>query len=1043
MSGGKWWQDLPKLSALDVALEAEGVAGSLADVARSIYAQESGSGKNTSTSNAGARGGMQILPGTFREVAGKGWDIDDPIDNARAGVRYIRKMSDKAGGDPALTAVGYYGGPGAIEKARRGEAVSDPRNPKAPTTLDYAAQVVGRMQKAAPKGQEQATSAKTDGEWWAAMPEVKSAAVGPGAEALPAPATDTEPQRQQAVPEPRGLGAKLARQVGLTARAGVTGLASLPALLSDAVTGPINAGLDRVRGEGNGFRFKKAGASLDDALSMAGLPKPDNATERVVQDAAGAMAGAGGLVGAGKALAGAGSSLAQGMGRTLAAGPGLQVASAATGSAASGAVRENGGGAGAQMAAGLAGALVPSVGPALAGAAVRGALRGGEAGRQSTAERVAMFRGAGTEPTVGQATGGRVARATESLFGKVPGGAGVIHEYATKQADDMARAVQTLSDDLAPGASAATAGEAIQRGVQAFKGGMKAVQSRLYRTLDQHIPADTRIGVDSTSRALAEMTDGVPGAQSLSKMFENSKVSGIEKALLQDLDDAAQAGAGAGLPYEAIKKLRTLVGNELADGRLLNDVPRAQWARLYGALSDDLGEAARAAGPDAQAAWQWANTFTKTQMERLEQLSGIVGRDSPEKIFQATIAGTAEGNTVAQRVISALPKQERREVAAAVLQRLGRATPGQQNAMGDAFSAETFLTNLAKMSPEARGTLFGRTDVDGVLDRLGQFAGVAEVRREGGRVFANPSGTAPAAAQIGLGSGIAGGVVAAAAGQPLPLLGALAVPAAANAGAKLMTSQGLVNMAATPATLAPGAQAAMVGAAARIDPEAEPQPQWWDEMPMAQDAEPRQGAPVESDSTPAPAAVPALAPAPAPALDALPPMDTSEDLSGNLERLADAQSVDEAIRAVHVPSPEQRAQARQQKEDDHSRLVAQQRQQAEQAEQDARRQATVAAVQDAAQATEQAKAQAVMAIMGNKRLSMTRRRELAQSVMDGTTDPAAAYGATREGKEQARLQRVADENRRLAEMRERARQRRLEAERDKLEAQRPQHLLSL
>ena len=1037
MSAGKWWDDLPKLSPLDVALEAEGLTGKLADVARSIYAQESGSGRNTATSNAGARGGMQILPGTFREVAGKGWDIDDPVDNARAGVRYIRKMAEKAGGDPALTAVAYYAGPRAIEKARRGEAVSDPRNPKAPNTLEYAAQVVGRLQKTAPQGQGQAASAKTDGEWWAAMPEVKSAAAGPGAETLPAPATDTEPQRQQAVPEPRGLGAKLARQVGLTARAGITGLASLPGLMADAVTAPLNAGLDRVRGEGHGFRFKKAGASLDDALTMAGLPQPENATERVVQDAAGAMAGAGGLVGAGKALAGAGSSLAQGMGRTLAAGPGLQVASAATGSAAAGTVRENGGGTGAQIAAGVAGALAPSVGPTLAGAAVRGALRGGEAGRQATAERVAMFRGAGTEPTVGQATGGRVARATESLFGKVPGGAGVIHEYAGKQADAMARAVQSLSDDLAPGASAATAGEAIQRGVQAFRGGMKAVQSKLYRTLDQHIPADARIDVSSTSRALAELNDGVPGAVGLSKMFENSKVSGIEKALLQDLDDAAQTGAGAGLPYEAIKKLRTLVGNELADGRLVSDVPRAQWARLYGALSDDLGQAARTAGPEAQSAWQWANVYTRTQTERLEQLAGIVGRDSPEKIFQAAIAGTAEGNTIAQRVISALPKQERREVAAAVLQRLGRATPGQQNAMGDAFSSETFLTNLAKLSPEARGTLFGRTDLEGVIDRLGQFAGVAEVRREGGRVFANPSGTAPAAAQIGLGSGIAGGVVAAAAGQPLPLLGALAVPVAANAGAKLMTSPALVNMAATPATLAPGAQAAMVGAAARIDPEAKPEPQWWDEMPMAQEAEPRQDA-----LAPAPAPSPA-APAPAPAAPApaLAP-EPQDDLVGALEKLADAQSVDEAIRAVHVPSPEQKAQARAQQEAEQTRIDAQQRQQAAQAEQDAQRKATVAAVQDAAQATEQAKAQAITAIMADRRISFTKRRELAQSVVDGTTDPAAAYGATREGKEQARLQRVADENRRLAEMRERARQRRLEAERDKLEAQRPQHLLS-
>lgn len=97
--------------------------------------------------------------------------------------------------------------------------------------------------------------------------------------------------------------------------------------------------------------------------------------------------------------------------------------------------------------------------------------------------------------------------------------------------------------------------------------------------------------------------------------------------------------------------------------------------------------------------------------------------------------------------------------------------------MGDAFSTETFLTNLSKMSPQARQTLFGRTDLDGVIERVQKFAAVADTRREGGRIFANPSGSAPAAAQIGLGGGIAGGVVAAAAGQPLPLMGALAVPA--------------------------------------------------------------------------------------------------------------------------------------------------------------------------------------------------------------------------------------------------------------------------
>lgn len=129
------------------AVKAEGVTGDFEKLVRSIFKQESGGGKNTKTSNRGAVGGMQIIPGTFASVADKGWDINNPLDNARAGIRYLAQMHKVSGGDPSLTAVGYYGGPGAIAKAKKGIAVSDPKNPKAPNTFQYAEQVVGRMGK--------------------------------------------------------------------------------------------------------------------------------------------------------------------------------------------------------------------------------------------------------------------------------------------------------------------------------------------------------------------------------------------------------------------------------------------------------------------------------------------------------------------------------------------------------------------------------------------------------------------------------------------------------------------------------------------------------------------------------------------------------------------------------------------------------------------------------------------------------------------------------------------------------------------------------
>lgn len=137
----------PAASPLDAALAAEGVKGPLADLARSIYTQESSSGKNTKTSNRGAVGGMQILPGTFQGVADKDWNINDPTQNARAGIRYLKQGYEAAGGDPALAGAFYYGGPSGLEKARRGVAVSDPRNPSAPNTLQYGAQVAARLPK--------------------------------------------------------------------------------------------------------------------------------------------------------------------------------------------------------------------------------------------------------------------------------------------------------------------------------------------------------------------------------------------------------------------------------------------------------------------------------------------------------------------------------------------------------------------------------------------------------------------------------------------------------------------------------------------------------------------------------------------------------------------------------------------------------------------------------------------------------------------------------------------------------------------------------
>lgn len=169
----EWWSTAPQVDPFEAALTLEGVDPKRAAIARSIYQQESALGKNTTTSNAGAVGGMQIIPATFSRMADKGWDINDPLDNARAGVRYVSKLYDLAEGDPRLTAVGYYGGEGAIPKAKEGIAVSDPRNPNAPNTLQYGDQVAARIP------QEPADA------WWEAAPLIESSQEPPKTAPVP------------------------------------------------------------------------------------------------------------------------------------------------------------------------------------------------------------------------------------------------------------------------------------------------------------------------------------------------------------------------------------------------------------------------------------------------------------------------------------------------------------------------------------------------------------------------------------------------------------------------------------------------------------------------------------------------------------------------------------------------------------------------------------------------------------------------------------------------------------------------------------------
>lgn len=94
----------------------------------------------------------------------------------------------------------------------------------------------------------------------------------------------TSPQTQSM---PMGSVDDLMRQLGLTARAGITGATSIPTMMADALTGLVNAGTGKQT-------MMPSSKGLQNLLDYIGLPKPQSAQERVVQDITSGLAGVAG-----------------------------------------------------------------------------------------------------------------------------------------------------------------------------------------------------------------------------------------------------------------------------------------------------------------------------------------------------------------------------------------------------------------------------------------------------------------------------------------------------------------------------------------------------------------------------------------------------------------------------------------------------------------------------------------------------------------------------------------------------------------------------
>lgn len=197
-------------------------------------------------------------------------------------------------------------------------------------------------------------------------------------------------------------------------------------------------------------------------------------------------------------------------------------------------------------------------------------------------------------------------------------------------------------------------------------------------------------------------------------------------------------------PVDAVKSMRsTLRDKFVKDGLRGSDIER-RVNEVVDAADLDIEDGLIALGKQGAArAYAEASKAASERFalidEVLSPILGAKGEKSGEAAF-AAIQQLSKGDAVTLgKFMRALPEDEAGSVRGLLIDRLGRATPGQQDAGGEAFSLARFLTqwNDEGLSREAKNVLFnGET-----IAALDDLARVAQGTKEGQK-FANFSNTA-------------------------------------------------------------------------------------------------------------------------------------------------------------------------------------------------------------------------------------------------------------------------------------------------------------
>lgn len=489
----------------------------------------------------------------------------------------------------------------------------------------------------------------------------------------------------------------------------VEGVGDVAGLLGN----PLNAGINAIAGTNLSTDL---GQTFRDA---SGLPDASDPYAAAIN-----RGGASALTGAG--IAGllrnvVTSPVAGAVAEKVASQPIRQATAFGASGASSEGARQQGFGPGGQFLAGIAGGAAGYGGAnAILGAAERAVAGPGQLAQ------IAQRQGVNLLPAD---VGGPVARRVTGAAAQAPFSATPVIQGATRAQEQIGQAASRAARREGQVLPIDEAGEAVQRAGLDYA--PKQAQ-RIGRVYDR--AQNKAKGVKIKPLQAVALLD-----EQIARLSQTGDMGAPMVRELQSIRDSIANGVSV----SGMRDVRTLLSQGTFNGKIRSSMEKGIYKQVIKAVSSDIENGLRAAGRrDALNLFRVADRAWEQRIDHIDRVLEPVlgGGKSGEQVLEAVESmarGKSGGVKRLTGLLAEMPKDEAANVRATIVERLGKANAGQQNADGDKFSATTFLTRWNSMSDKGKAALFGGGDLRRNLDEI---AKLADATAQTGK-YANTSNT--------------------------------------------------------------------------------------------------------------------------------------------------------------------------------------------------------------------------------------------------------------------------------------------------------------